>query len=177
MIINPYRYSTGGGVSGYRYYRILITANNGASDYTCACEVEYRATHGGSDLTSPATAAGGAATASDDAGVGIWTGSAISAFDDNVVFGGTVATRAQWLSNPIPPTVGSPKWLKYDFGSPTVITEMALTGSHSTDLNPSPYALKDFKVQGSNDNSSWTDLIAPSSQTAWTPAEQRVFSW
>ena len=176
MIINPYAFGSGGVVSGYRYYRILCTANNGHPNYLAICEVEYRATHGGSDLTSPSTA-NTAASASDDQGTGFWIGSAQAAFDDNTVYGGNGATRAQWLSNATPPTVGAPKWLKYDFGTPTVVTEMALIGSHTTDTNPSTTAPKDFKVQGSNDNATWTDLISPASQTGWTPAEQRIFSW
>lgn len=172
------RRSTGGGGSGYRYYRILVTANNGHAYFLVICEVEFRATHGGADLTSPAAAVT-AATASDDARAGglIWQDSAISAFDNNLVYGGTKATRAQWVSNSTPPRVWSPKWLRYDFGTPTAVTQMALIASHTTEVNPSTAAPKDFKVQGSNDNVVWTDLVAPSSQTNWTPAEQRLFSW
>lgn len=165
----------GGGGVAYRYYRILCTANNGHPNYLAICEVEYRATHGGADLTSPSSAAAGAATASDVETASGWAGSIKCAFDNVIIYTGP--GTAQWLSNNTPPSVGSPKWLKYDFGTPTVVTEMALIGSHTADSNPSQTAPKDFKVQGSNDNSSWTDLISPSSQTGWTPGQQRIFGW
>lgn len=174
MIINPYAFGGGGGGGGaYRYYRILILSNNG--NPRCAiAEVEFRATHGGSDLTSPSAAAAGAASASNTEGGYPWSLSYSAAFDDNVVYGGTPETCAQWLTSAFP---SYPLWLKYDFGTPTVVTEMAMIAQHSTETaSPSP-SPKDFKVQGSDDDSTWTDLIAPASQTGWTPAEQRIFSW
>lgn len=179
MIINPYRYASGGGgSSAYRWYRILVTANNGNANYLAICEVEFRATHGGADLTTPAAAAGGASSASDSETGGFWNGDSHKcAFDDIVIYGGTLATRAQWLSNSTPPSVGSPKWLKYDFGAATEVTQMRMTAAHSTDSNPSTTAPKDFKVQGSNDDSAWVDLIAPAAQTGWGPGEFRDFSW
>lgn len=165
----------GGAVSGYRWYRLLVTSNNGHSQYLAICEVELRATVGGADLTDPTTA-NTAASASDDAGGTLWSGSAQAAFDDNTVYGGTLETRAQWLSNSTPPSVAVPKWLKYDLGSSTVVAQVAIIGSHTTDTNPSTTCPKDFKIQGSNDNSAWMDLLAPASQTNWTPAEQRLFT-
>lgn len=164
----------GGGGAAYRWYRILVTANNGHLNYLAICEVELRATLGGADQTTPAAAAAGAATASDVEASAGWSVSPKWAFDDSVVFTG--AASAQWLSNNSPPSVGTPKWLKYDAGSPIVVAQVALTASHSTDSNPSTTAPKDFIIQGSNDDSAWTDLLAPGSQTGWAPAEQRLFN-
>lgn len=58
---------------------------------------------------------------------------------------------------------GLPQWVKYDFGAGNekIITSYALTAGNTVpDRCP-----RDFKLQGSNDNSAWTDLDTQTAQT------------
>lgn len=162
-----------GGIA-HRYWRIHVTANNGHGSYLAICEVEFRATFAGADQTTPAAAAAGAATASDSEPSGGWNVSPKFAFDDSTVYTGVAS--AQWLSNSTPPSVGSPKWLQYDFGQTVNVAQVALTGSHTTDANPSTTAPKDFTIQGSDDGSTWTTYRTVTNATGWTPAEQRLYN-
>lgn len=59
---------------------------------------------------------------------------------------------------------GFPQWLSYQWASGVVATEYWIT-MDSTYLSRAP---KDFKFQGSNDGSSWTDLDTQTGITSWT---------
>lgn len=85
--------------------------------------------------------AGGTPSADTDSGAGY---EAAEACDNNA---GTF-----WASD----ASAFPHWWKYDFGTGKVISRitMDLTGCHSA----GNYYVKDFKVQGSNNDSDWDDL-------------------
>jgi hypothetical protein len=62
-------------------------------------------------------------------------------------------TSNQWVSNAVP-SIGSPQWLKIDFGEPTVVSKYAFHAGH-TSYNSLPAG---WKLEGSNDDSTWTTL-------------------
>lgn len=136
---------SGGGTVAYRYWRISISANNGSATYTGLSEVELRTTVGGADITSPSTAV----TSST-----LYTSSYPSS---NTVDN---STGTAWLA-----TVGA-TWIMYDLVTPTVIAEIGMY-PYTSALTSAP---KDFVVQGSNDGTTFTDVVAFSGITftaAW----------
>lgn len=122
--------------SGHRYWRINVTANNGDVSATQFVEVEMRETVGGSDATGSGTASAG----------GGFTGStAANAFDNSVATSYTPS--------------GTAGWLKYDFGSGNAknIVEVAIKANSATGPATNfAAAPKDFTLQWSDDDSSWT---------------------
>ncbi len=90
-----------------------------------------------SDLTGSGTA-----TADSDAGAGHLPS---GAFDNTLTLIWTSANTAH------------PHWLKYDFGvgNSYVVTQYTIQARNDGFQSRTP---KDFKIQGSNDDSSWTDL-------------------
>jgi len=80
-----------------------------------------------------------------------------------------------WLSAAVPST-SSPQWWKYDFGSGNAKTIKRVTFQQSND-NPAYYMPKDFSIQASNDDTNWTTLLTPASQTGWTSQEKRTFDF
>jgi hypothetical protein len=66
-----------------------------------------------------------------------------------------------------------PAWLKVDWGSGVI---NALSGFSMTPLGNS-YAPKDFKIQGSNDDSAWTDLYTKTGEASWGSTEKRTYSF
>ncbi len=75
---------------------------------------------------------------------------AAKAFDDD--------SGTKWLH-----FTGSATWLKYDFGSGVawLVTKYALTSANDDDTRDP----KDFKLQGSNDDSAWTDVDTVTGET------------
>ena len=130
--------AAGGGGGGHRYWRINVTTNHG-SGTTQFVEVEMRETQGGSDVTGSGTASGGG---------GFTGGTAANAFDNNE------ATTY----NP----TGTSGWLKYDFGAGNGkdIVEVALK-VNDTGFATFTAAPKDFTLEWSDDDSSWTDALGP----------------
>jgi hypothetical protein len=78
------------------------------------------------------------------------TEGAAQAFDDNA--------STKWLH-----FTGSATWLKYDFGSGVawLVTKYALTSANDDDTRDP----KDWELQGSNDNSSWTTVDTITGET------------
>lgn len=71
-----------------------------------------------------------------------------------------------WASNTAP-TVGSPQWLKYDFGSGNEkeIVKYTITARYwSSDQTRCP---KDWTFEASNDDSNWDVLDTRTDETAW----------
>lgn len=133
------------GPVAYRYWRIFISANNGDVSYTGLSEVELRTTEGGVDVTSPSTVVTSGTLYS-----GSYPGS--NTVDNN--------TGSIWLANP------GANWIMYDLVTPTVIAEIGMY-LYTSALNAAP---KDFVVQGSNDGTTFTDIVAFSGITftsAW----------
>lgn len=73
-----------------------------------------------------------------------------------------------------------PQWWKYDFGhaghtgSPTAdVKQILIRGSHNVPSG-SP---KDFQLQWSDNNSTWTTVLTVTGQTGWTGAsDARTFN-
>lgn len=138
-----------GNTHAYRYYRLLATAaGNGGAGIGLA-EFEIATTAAGADTT-----AGMTATASSSFG----TETPDKAIDDNF------ATSADWASD----FSGTwPQWLMIDYGATSgnwvaanefrISARGVLGGAPGTGDNDQ--APKDFKLQGSDNASAWTDLI------------------
>jgi hypothetical protein len=142
------------GPTAYRYYRLNVTANNGGTNVGIT-EIELRGTFGGPDLTSPSTTI----TASADA-IG-----APEAIDNNT------ATNNGWLVS----SASFPLTLTVDLGAAQLL-EQYVVGSYPTTTSTAANSVRDWTLEGSNDNSTWTVLDTQSGQSAWTLGETRVFT-
>lgn len=139
----------GGGFGAHRYWRVYIYSNARNNGEGSMVELEMREAISGSDVTA-------GATATDDAA----SGSAPNAIDN---------TSARW-------GLGSsfPHWLKVDFGAANdkAIVEIAITTrSDFPDEGP-----RDFSLQYSDDDSSWTTAFSIWGVDDWTSGETRAFS-
>jgi hypothetical protein len=146
-------------VDGYRYWRVNITANNGLTNYVVVVELEFRATVGGADMTTPSGAITKAASSGDANSINAY----YMAFDDN--------STNEWTSNALAIPQG---WISYDFGTFTHVAEVAIMGSHASNDHPG-YAPKDFTIEASNDTVTWIVKKTVTGQTAWAPTEVRRF--
>jgi hypothetical protein len=150
-----------------QYWRVLITDNNGDASYVTMVDLELRASVGGADQTN-ATEIGLAYSASTEVNAGNRAG---LAFDNDY-------TSTKWASNG-QPTVGSPQWLKvnFDISAPfdtqVYVREISIVGCITGQTAMAP---KDFALQRSDDDSSWTTVLTVTGQTGWTAGERRNFA-
>ncbi len=122
----------------HRYWRIYITSQNGGNN-AVSINTIIMWDSSGNYLTT-----GGTASASSCYGGCPGTYDASKAFDTNdTTFWGSTGT----------PTSSSPQWIEYDFGSAKAVAYW-LVGSRAGLCSQGPEA---FKLQYSDDNSSWTD--------------------
>lgn len=139
-------------MAAHRYWRIYVDANNGFTQ-TGIVEIEFREVLWGADVTAPGTTApfsGGAGSDFSGDGPG-------NAFDDS--------SASSWVRG-----TGSPCWVGYDFGaSPKDIAQVSILCDAST-LDP-----KDFRVQSSDDGSTYTDEATITGQTGWQTNIPRHF--
>lgn len=138
QVINAFLMQAGGAGGGHRYWRINVSANNGHATATQFIEVELRESPGGSDVTGSGTAtAGGGFTSSTPA----------NAFDNNA-------------ATSYAPS-GTSGWLKYDFGAGNGknIVEVGIMAVSATGGTTFTAAPKDFTLEWSDDDSSWTDAL------------------
>ena len=93
------------------------------------------------------------------------TYTAAMAFDN----GGNVGT-SRWLAqgNQLPNV-----WISYDFTQPIEITNYTI---QSQSFRYEERAPKDWTLQGSNDNSSWTIVDTQSNQSGWGQWETRAYA-
>lgn len=149
----------GGGGTAHRYWRVLITAPDGSTLYCGMTELQLRGTAGGADMTVSGNAS--AVGASSTIGFG---NDAFNAFDNNLSTG--------WLSA----TAGT-AWIQWDFVNQGLgaqyVAQIAITGSYNAP-NASP---KDFQLQWSDDNVSFTTVLTVTGETGWTgSSDTRVFT-
>lgn len=139
------------GRAGVKFWRIYTTVSNSTVSQIIG-EIQFRAAVGG-----PNVAVGGTATADASSG-----GSGPSlAFDGD--------TGTSWVHG----ATVVPNWIKYEFDSPVEIKQIALQASTGTSaFNRMP---RDFEVQFSGDNLTWTTVLSVVGQTGWTSGELRVF--
>lgn len=144
----------GGGGGGHQYWRVFISSSNSGSS-TSVAEVEFHTSVGGSDVAS-----GGTAIASTTGG-----GTASNAFDNN--------TATTWN-----PGATSSIWIGYDFGvgNEKNVVEYAIIAPNDASIDSAP---KTFKLQWSDDGSTWTDasgsLGATNTVADWILAQTRTF--
>lgn len=137
-------------MAAHRYWRIYITANNGDS-YTGIAEVEFRDASD-TDLTSPSMTVDQSSFFS----------SSVGANTVNNSFGSV------WVTN----GGAMPQWVSYDFGSAVDPKSVAIALEAYAISTRAP---RDFKIQYSDDGSSWTDQASITGQTSWTADTFKVF--
>lgn len=145
------------GPTPHAYWRIYITANNGAT-LTAIQEVEMRASIGGADQCD-----GGSPSASSQFQTSFSPDKAFNNIHDgsNECWGTTAAGSV-------------PSWLQYHFASAVVVTELAMwPEGAATNLGRAP---KDFKLQWSDDGSSWNDALTVAGATAWTVGSANTYA-
>lgn len=138
----------------WRYWRIYITAI-GSGNYAGFCEIELRASPGGTDMTNTGTVM----TAS--------SGNAPQLVVDNKI-------DANWTTY----SQAAPWWIRADMG--TYVAEQAVFSAELA-IWPNPTSTaanspKDFVVQGSNDGTTWTDVKSFSGVTGWVVGTPKIFS-
>lgn len=142
------------------YFRLLITSNNGSSQYVTVAELSCFDVIGGvgSDLCS-----GGTASADSFANT---SNIPRFAFDDNLT--------NKWTSHVTPPTPESPHWIQYQF--PTnidLIKSYSLVGCIS---GQETFAPRDWLAQISDDGSTWETIQSITNETGWAGGESRNFN-
>ena len=149
-----------------RYWRVLFTDNNGDPSYVTVVDLELRATVGGADQT-------------DASEIGMeYTASSMVNSSNNVEMAFDNVPNSKWASNGRP-TVGSPQWLKvnFDISAPfdtkVYVREISIIGCITGQTAMAP---KDFALQRSDDDSSWTTVMTVTGQTGWTAGERRNFA-
>jgi hypothetical protein len=155
----------------YQTFRIRITANNGDGTYTSINELYLYGTfaattpadfapHNMSANNAPSPFV--ASASSEFGGSDPNDSKACQAFDG-------LADRS-WIG-----TGGGVDWLKLDIGSGNseILQSYDIVFKSGVSANRAP---KDWKMQGSNDNSSWADLDTVTSETGWTVGgEKRTY--
>lgn len=140
-------------VHQHLYWRLYVTATETGA-YCAICELEMF------DAAGTSLCTGGTASASS-VGFG---------FPADQAFDGNFAQASNfWHSNNPTPSSGSPDWLRYQFASPVAVATVKITPRGGTG-----YAPKAFKVQYSDDGSTWTDA-ASYSFASWLDQKTRSF--
>lgn len=150
MLLNPYRFASGGSAGGHLYWRLNVSATS--STHVTLAELVMRSAVGGADLC-----VGGAASAS------LANNPAANAFDkSNATSWGAFGSPAQWL--------------RYKFAAPVSVGVVELTAEpgNVAGVNASP---KDFTIQWSDDGTSWTTAATITGQTGWTANQKRTFTF
>lgn len=135
----------------YRYWRILVSSNNGDTNVLGIAEVELRGSVGGADLTASSTPVTGSTNMADYEP---------TRTIDNDYY-------SWWWAY-----TSFPQWLVFDLATSKDVKSIAIT---SISIFGSARAPKDFSIQGSNDGVNFTTVKSFSS-TGWAASETRVFN-
>lgn len=128
----------------WRYYRLYVTASSGGT-YVGVATMRLSATSGGAQLLT-----GGTASASSE-----YSG----AYTAALAFNSSTSNSDMWYSSAA--AGAPPHWLKYDLGAViTTAPRYLFLRVYSGAAVDHPSA---FNLQGSDDNSTWTDIISVSS--------------
>lgn len=137
-----------------RYWRVLIVETQGTtSDFRSFSRIELKTTPSGANVaTNPAN----------------WSTSASFGTGDDIseLIDGSTATVATSID-----INDDNFWLKYDFGSGTIVREVLLACSAITNNAP-----QDFYIQWSNDDVTWTTMRRVFGEV-WTTSEVKVFTF
>src|SRR6056300_310031 len=85
-------------------------------------------------------------------------------------FSKTYASNNNWLSGSAP-SENSPQWIKIKYPSQQVIKSYVIRARE----NASPRWPTAWKLQGSNNDSEWTDIGTEQTQTEWVPNQNKSF--
>jgi hypothetical protein len=85
-------------------------------------------------------------------------------------FSKTYASNNNWLSGSAP-SENSPQWIKIKYPSSQVIKSYVIRARE----NASPRWPTAWKLQGSNNDSDWTDIGSEQTQTEWVPNQNKSF--
>lgn len=141
-----------------RYLRIYITATNGDT-YAALQEIEIASVTGGADITSSGMATSQSTYFAAD-------GSTFAKAIDN----NTTTATAAWVTD----GTALPQWGYVDLGTTQAVKEVRLLCQNA---DPGPNrAPKDFKIQGSPDGTTWTDITSFTNVTGWAKGTWKAFS-
>ncbi len=154
----------GGGPGAHRYWRILITANNGNASFIGLGEIRMFNSAAVNRIQTNTAVTPARASSEVNA-----ANRAYNAFDNNT-------TTSGWLSA----TATPPQWVRWDFqatgAAPPIaaveVKDITIFPSHNA-LDASPNA---FQLQWSDDDSSWTTALSVTGQTGWVVGTGRNFS-
>jgi hypothetical protein len=142
----------------FRFIRLLVSANNGDSNFTGIIEMELRESFGG-----PTVTVGGTASANGF----------LAGFEPAKAFDGSLASGDGWA---IQNLNVFPVWLQYDFGvGETRRIVQYQVGSHVSATSTNARSCNAWLLQGSNNGSDWTSIHQVTGQTGWTFPEMRTF--
>jgi hypothetical protein len=136
----------------YKALRLRYTADNG-DRFLYIDELEFRGSVGGSDQANGGVSLGSDNTVTPDA----WS----PLFDNNNASGYAIDTAATAL----------PQWEGYAFPAPVLCAQYTIRCSSSNARCP-----KDWKLQGTNDGVTWTDLNTQTGVTGWSVPETKSFT-
>lgn len=136
----------------YRYWRIYITLLNSGGANVGLEEIELRGTVGGADLTTGVTPVLASSFLDDGAGSSYPPSATVDGYVDSPFSLWYSATGA-----------GFPHWARYDLATAQAVAQVAIKPYPSAASTP-----RDFKIQGSNDGTSFTDVKAFTGVASWT---------
>lgn len=149
----------GGGGGASRYWRMVVlsTTNSPVTDGAASmAEMTYRSIPGGANI-----ATGGVASASNT-----YPGlSASNAFDGNPsTLWGTASGN------------GAGSWIKYEFTSPVSVSEVTVTARNDAPNYGVSQTPRSFRIERSDDNSTWTTEWTVSDTGAWANGQTKTFT-
>lgn len=153
ILVNTYN------IPNYRYLRIFINENNGAS-VVAMQEIEIASELKGADITTPGTPAHQSS---------YWPNNAAFRLVDNNFSDFAVNV---WSSAEVVPLF--PQWVLFDLTTATDFVELRIWPQNWSLANVR--APKDFVVQGSNDGVIWDDIKSFSNIASWSAGVGKTFN-
>lgn len=151
-------------ITAYRYLRLYITADNGKDQYTEFQEIEIATEISGPDITTPSTPA----FQSDFLTAGV-PRNASKLVDNNFTSINNIWTSAK--ASPFP------RWVSFDLITPRLVKEIRMWPTYDISFGDfTGRAPKDFKIQGSNDNTIWHDLKDVTNLTGWARGTPKIIT-
>ncbi len=151
----------GSSVVSARYWRLLITANNGNPHHTTVAELAF-SNISGVLLDTSATASAISSSEANASNIDDF------AFDDN--------PGMKWTAGAPGGGNAVPHYIGYDFGSDVQVGLISVMGQWANG-GQEQLTLSDAKVQYSDNQVDWQDVGAPiTGQNGWAAAETRQFT-
>ncbi len=157
-------YAVTGVSTSYRYFRLNITANNGDVTFTQVASLFILESNGSLNF-APVNMSTSSRPYPFTASASSEVSSSFAAWK---AFEGNLGVAAYWLGSN-----SGVDWLKLDVGLGTYLLDNYTVQVNS--LGEPTRAPKDWTMEGSNDNSSWTTVDTRTNQTSWGTSEARNF--